>query len=325
MVARELRDPRDRFAIYNGDSIEVMDQLPAECVHLSIYSPPFGGLYQYSSDPKDLSNNDDYEAFFQHYDFVIEGLTRITKPGCTTAVHCTDIPTGNSGNDFLIDFSGDIIRHHEAQGWRFKARYHVWKEPLEVRRRTLIKGLAHKTIVDDSSRCSVANADYLLIFKKPGERATPISHPTGFHYYAGSDEIPDNIRHLRGMKGDQKLNRYSHFIWRRYADAFWDDIRLNRVLPFRDAKDEDDEKHVHPLQLDVIQRLLQLWSNPGETVFTPFMGVGSEVWESVRSDRKAIGVELKPSYFEQAVRNMRTVDDEEPQAQEALFDDEGEE
>lgn len=294
----------DNFAIYNGDCIEVMQKLPAESVHLSIYSPPFGGLYHYSSNERDLSNCDDYGQFFEHYAFVVRELARITMPGRMTAVHCMDVPTGNSGCDALIDFPGDIIRLHEKEGWRFIARYAVWKEPLAVRNRTLQKSLAHKTIVDDSSRCSVANADYLLVFRRKGENPAPIAHPQGLLEYAGERRPPAEILKYRGWTGKQTENRYSHWIWRQYASAFWDDIRMNRVLPYKAARDVDDEKHVHPLQLDVIDRCITLWSNPGETVLTPFMGIGSEVYAALCLGRKGIGVELKTSYYRQAERNV---------------------
>jgi len=299
----------DQCAIYNGDCIEVMSALPDHAVDLSVYSPPFatssGGLYTYSSSERDLSNSPDYETFFKHYEFVVKELFRVTKPGRMSGVHCMDIPSGNTGNDYRIDFPGDIIRLHEANGWRFVARYAVWKEPLTVRNRTLMKSLFHETIVEDSTKCNNAAADYLLVFRRKGTNPVPVTHPTGLMTYAGERRPPNDVLPYKGHTGRQIENLYSHWIWRQYASAFWDDIRLDRVLPFREAKDEEDEKHVHPLQLDVIERCVQLWSNPGETVLTPFMGVGSEVYQSILSGRKAIGAELKPSYYRQAVKNVR--------------------
>lgn len=294
----------NQYAIYNGDCIEVMKSLPSESIHLSIYSPPFAGLYHYSSDDRDLSNARTYEEFFEHYDFVVKELYRLTVPGRMTAVHCMDVPTGNTGCDTLTDFPGDIIRQHKRLGFDYVARYHVWKEPLTVRNRTMTKALAHKQIVDDSSRCTVASADYLLVFRRKGKNPIPITHPNGLMEYYGEREIPAELLPYRGHTGNQIENRYSHWIWRQYASAFWDDVRLDRVLPFREARGEDDEKHVHPLQLDVIDRCLTLWSNPGETVLTPFMGVGSEVYASVVQGRRAIGAELKESYFAQAIKNL---------------------
>lgn len=294
----------DRYALYLGDALDVMPKLPDGSVHLSVYSPPFGGLYHYSSSDRDLSNARSYEEFFEHYAFVVREVCRLTLPGRMTAVHCMDIPSGNSGRDHLIDFPGDIIRLHEREGWRYVARYAVWKEPLAVRNRTMAKNLAHKTIVEDSSRCSAASADYLLVFRRTGTNPIPIRHPVGLVDYAGERRPPVDVLKYRGWSGNQIENRYSHWIWRQYASAFWDDVRLGRVLPFKTARDEDDEKHVHPLQLDVIERGLVLWSNPDETVLSPFMGVGSEVYGAVELGRRGIGIELKPSYYRQAVKNI---------------------
>lgn len=295
----------DCSAIYHGDCVEVMQGIPSGRIHLSVYSPPFGGLYNYSSDERDLSNSDDYEGFFNHYGYVVQELHRITMPGRMTAVHCMDIPSGNSGKtDSLTDFPGDIIRLHERHGWKFVARYAVWKEPLAVRLRTMQKNLAHKTVVEDSSRCGVASADYLLVFRRSGENPVAIEKPVGFLSYAGWREIPKDVLKYKGWTGKQTENRFSHWIWRQYASAFWDDIRLDRVLPYREARDSEDEKHVHPLQLDVIERIVQLWSNPGESVFTPFMGVGSEVYVPVMLGRRGIGAELKDSYYRQACKNI---------------------
>lgn len=300
----------DKYAIYNGDCIEVMKSLPDESIHLSIYSPPFGGLYHYSSNDRDLSNCKDYEQFFEHYAYVVQELYRLTMPGRMTAVHCMDVPSGNCGTDHLIDFPGDIIRLHEKEGWRYIARYAIWKEPLGVRNRTMAKNLAHKTIVDDSSRCSVASVDWLVVFRRKGENKIPIAHPNGLTEYIGERKPPSEVLHFRGHKGNQIENRYSHWIWRQYASAFWDDIRIERVLPFKAARDSEDEKHVHPLQLDVIDRVMVLWSNPGETVLTPFMGVGSEVYGAIKAGRRGVGMELKESYYRQAVKNLDAAEKE---------------
>lgn len=293
------------YALYRNDCMDVMRDFPSASMHLSVYSPPFGGLYHYSSNDRDLSNCTDYDQFFEHYNFVVEEIARLTMPGRMTAVHCMDVPTGNTGCDALRDFPGDIIRQHAKYGFAYTGRYHIWKEPLGVRNRTMAKNLAHKTIVDDSSRCSVASADYLLVFRRHGQNPIPIAHPTGLLEYAGKREIPQELLKYRGWTGNQIENRYSHWIWRQYASAFWDDIRIGRVLPYKDARDEEDEKHVHPLQLDVIDRCVTLWSNPGENVLTPFMGVGSEVYGAVRLGRKGIGIELKPTYYRQARSNVK--------------------
>jgi DNA modification methylase len=305
----------DQYALYHGDCIEVIGTLPSESVHLSIYSPPFGGLYHYSSSERDISNCKDYDEFFEHYEYVVAEKARVTIPGRISCVHCMDVPSGNSGIDTLVDFPGDIIRLHAKHGFKYIARYCVWKEPLGVRNRTMAKNLAHKTIVEDSSRCSVASADYLLAFRKRGENPIPIAHPKGLLSYAGEREIPRELLSYRGWTGKQTENRYSHWIWRQYASAFWDDVRIGRVLPFKEARDENDEKHVHPLQLDVIERAVVLWSNPGEIVLTPFMGVGSEVYGAVENERRGIGVELKDSYFRQSVANIESIGTRQEQFQ----------
>ena len=297
-----------RYAIYNGDCMEVMASFPDASIHLSVYSPPFAGLYIYSSSERDLSNCRNYDEFLEQYRYVVQEVHRLTLPGRMTAVHCMDVPTGNTGRDALTDFPGDIIRLHGSLGFDYIARYHVWKEPLTVRNRTMTKSLAHKTIVEDSSRCSAASADYLLVFRKQGENPVPIAHPDGLMEYAGARPIPHELLRYRGWQGNQIENRYSHWIWRQYASAFWDDVRLDRVLPFREARNEEDEKHVHPLQLDVIDRCLVLWSNPCERILTPFMGVGSEVWSAVSAERFGVGIELKPSYYRQAVKNLASIE-----------------
>lgn len=301
----------ERYALYLGDCCEIMPKLPAESIGFSIYSPPFAGLYHYSSSPRDLSNSRDYPEFLAHYEFVVQEIHRLTMPGRLTAVHCMDVPSGNTGHgDHLMDFPGDIIRLHDRIGFKYTGRYHVWKEPLGVRNRTMAKNLAHKTIVEDSSLCSMASADYLLLFRKDGENPEPIEHPHGLTEYVGERQVPPDLLKYRGWDGNQIENRYSHWIWRQYASAFWDDVRIDRVLPFIESRDDEDEKHVHPLQLDVIDRALTLWSNPGDIVLTPFMGVGSEIYSAIRLGRRGIGIELKPSYFRQSVKNMELVDRE---------------
>jgi len=308
----------ERFALYNSDCIDVMRAMPDGSIDFSVYSPPFCGLYNYSSSERDLSNCRSYSEFFEHYDFVISELARLTKPGRITAVHCMDVagtgngPTAKMGvaanvGSGLIDFPGDIIRSHEKHGFQFCMRRVIWKEPLGVRLRTMAKGLAHAQIVEDSTLCDVAGGDYLLCFRKKGENPVPVEHPTGLHSYAGERQMPRELLEWKGHEGKQTENRFSHWIWRQYASCVWDDIRIDNVLAYEESRDKDDERHVHPLQLDVIERAVVLWSNPGEVVFTPFMGVGSEVYGAVLNGRKGVGVELKSSYYRQAVRNLSQI------------------
>jgi DNA modification methylase len=304
----------ERYSLINGDCIEAMADLPDECVDLSIYSPPFCGLYNYSSSDRDLSNCKNYQDFFKHYEYVVREKFRLTKPGRVSAVHCMDVSGSGNGatakmgvaanaGTGLIDFPGDIIRLHEKCGFRYFGRRVIWKEPLGVRLRTMAKGLAHAQIVEDSILTDVANADYLLTFVKKGENKIPVAHPNGLFSYAGERVIPHERQKFKGWNGKQTENRFSHWIWRQYASSIWDDIRISEVLPYKESKDPDDERHVHPLQLDVINRACVLWSNPGEVVLTPFMGVGSEVYGAVKNHRKGVGIELKTSYYKQAVKN----------------------
>lgn len=322
----------ERYALYNGNSLKVMPTFPDGSIHLSIYSPPFaleggGCLYHYSSSDEDLSNSRDYAEFFRHYEFFVREISRLTMPGRMTVVHCMDVPSGNTGCDSYTDFPGDIIRLHEKCGFRMASpRITIWKEPLAVRNRTMTKALAHKSITEDSCDCCVAGGDYLLIFRKKGNNPVPVTHKHGLTRYAGEKPMPADILRYKGWKGNQIENRFSHWIWRQYASCVWDDIRGNTgskatgVLPYREARDEEDEKHVHPLQLDVIERCVTLWSNPGERVLTPFMGVGSEVYGAVRSGRLGVGIELKPSYYRQAVKNVALAELEADDSEQSGFE-----
>jgi hypothetical protein len=229
-------------------------------------------------------------------------------------VHCTDIKD-KRGNDWDLPYH--ITAIHEKYGFRRKNRITVWKEPLKVRMRTMVKSLMHKLIVEDSTECFPAQPDYILIFKKDGENEVPVTHPQGMTEYAGSRPILPEMKEKYGTFQDlkkkyagwkdPKTNKLSHIIWQRYASSVWDDIRIDNVLKYKEARENEEEKHVHPLQLDVIDRLCELYSNPGEVVLTPFMGVGSEVYGPVSYGRKGIGIELKETYFNQAVENLSNV------------------
>lgn len=297
------------YALYHGDCCEVLKSFPDQSIHLSIYSPPFateggGALYNYSSSPRDFSNAKSYEEFFEQYSLLVEQLTRVTLPGRISCVHCMDVPRDGANICGYTDFPGDIVRLYQKHGWEMLPRICIWKEPLEVRNRTMSKALAHRTVCEDSTQVNVAAADYLIPFRRKGKNAIPVEHPTGLHHYAGSREMPEELIRLRGYKGKQTANKFSHWIWRNYASCFWDDIRLSNILPYKESKDENDERHQHPLQLDVIERCCVLFSNPGENVLTPFMGVGSEVFGAVQLGRRGVGIELKDSYYRQAVRNV---------------------
>lgn len=309
----------DRYSIYNSDCMFVLPTLEDKTIDLSIYSPPFAGLYNYSSSENDFSNCESKEQFLEQYEFLVKEISRVTKDGRITAVHCTDVFDNTCR---LWDFPHEIIKIHEKYGFEYRNRITIWKEPLKVRMRTMVQSLMHKFIVEDSTKCFTAMPDYVLIFTKKGENKVPVTHPYGINHYAGEIPILPNILnawnnanntnftpdelwdHLKSINEDDKITKLNHYIWQRYASAVWDDSRIDNVLPFRDSKEEDDEKHVHPLQLDVIDRLVELYSNPDEIVLTPFMGVGSEVYSPVSMGRKAIGIELKDSYYKQAKINL---------------------
>jgi DNA modification methylase len=319
---------KDGYAIYNGDCMHVLPTLESGSIDLTIYSPPFAGLYNYSSSENDFSNCESKEQFLEQYEYLVIEIARLTKPGRITAVHSQDILT-NVTKNYLWDFPHEIIKLHEKHGFHYCNKITIWKEPLKVRMRTMVRSLMHKNIVEDTTECFTALPDYVLIFKKAGENKVPVTHPVGLSYYAGDNPmLPEmekkygSFEHLRvkfAGWNDPKTNKLSHVIWQRYASSVWDDIRNDNVLSFKDGREEDDEKHVHPLQLDVIHRIVELYSNPGEIVLTPFMGVGSEVYGAVNFDRKAIGIELKESYFNQAIKNLAELEKIKPK-QSILFE-----
>lgn len=307
----------DKYAIYESDCMYVLPTLPDSSIDLSIYSPPFAGLYNYSSSDNDFSNCESREQFLQQYEFLIKEISRVTKPGRISAVHVTNIKDSKSGN--MWNFPAEVVSLHQKHGFDWKDQITIWKEPLKVRMRTMVRSLMHKLIVEDSTECFTAMPDYLLVFKKRGINQVPVTHPFGLSHYAGArpflpehEETYGNYEDFKnkwkGFNGDPKVNKFSHLTWQRYASSVWDDIRIDEVLKYKESKDEDDEKHVHPLQLDVIDRCVELWSNPGEVVLTPFMGVGSEIFSPVSMGRKAIGIELKDTYFKQAIKNLKDVD-----------------
>lgn len=312
----------NNYAVYNSDCMLVLPELQTESIDLVVYSPPFAGLYNYSSSENDFSNCESKEQFLEQYDFLIKELARVTKSGRINAVHCTDVFDNTSR---LWDFPHEIIKLHEKYGFEYRNRITVWKEPLKVRMRTMVQSLMHKFIVEDSTKCFTAMPDYVLIFTKKGENKVPVTHPNGLKRYFGetpilpnilnawnnandsdlnSDQLWDYLNRKFEEHEDPRTNKLSHYIWQRYASSVWDDIRIDNVLPFKDSREEDDEKHVHPLQLDVIDRIVELYSNTNEVVLTPFAGVGSEVYSPVSLGRKAIGIELKDSYYKQMILNL---------------------
>lgn len=283
----------DGWHAWNGDCVSVMDALPSETVDMSVFSPPYLSLYSYSNSDRDMGNSATDEEFYQHFQFVIKNLFRLLKPGCIAAVDCMNVPAMKVRDGYigLKDFRGALIAKFQQEGFIFHSEHCAWKDPLIEATRTKAIGLMHKQLCKDSSMCRAGIPQYILAFRKPGPRVEPISHPNGLDYFVGENPpLHGNLSHER---------------WRRYASPVWMDIDFTRTLNYRKGRDEKDEKHIAPMSLDLIERALWLWSNPGDTVITPFMGIGSEVYCAVEMGRKGIGIELKPSYFRQAVENIK--------------------
>jgi len=301
----------DRYAVYQGDACELIRAIPSESVHFGVHSPPFEGLYKFSNYDRDISNNEG-GAFWEHYAFLIQELLRVTKPGRLHSVHCMQLPASKTRHGFIgvRDFRGDIIRAYQDAGWIFHSEVCIWKDPVVAQQRTKSLRLLHKQIVKDSSMSGQGLADYVVTFRKPGENEEPISG--GFERYIGvgldvSREAYS--QHVVETSSDGRTpwpydKWASILVWQRYASPVWSDIDPTRTLQYRGGRAEKDEQHISPLQLDVIERCIDLWSAKGDIVLTPFLGIGSEVFCAVEMGRRGIGFELKPSYFAQAVKNL---------------------
>jgi DNA modification methylase len=302
----------DNYAIYNADCVDVVSGLGDGSVDFCIYSPPFASLYTYSNSDRDMGNVKDDEEFFQHFSFLVDQLYRVMAPGRIMAVHCMNLPTSKQNDGFIgvKDFRGDLIRCFQKSGFIYHSEVCIWKDPVIAMQRTKALGLLHKQVKKDSAMSRQGIPDYLIAMRKPGENTKPIAGE--FTHYVG--ECPPD-----GFKGYQYDDGRWYFIpgqdatsidvWQKYASPVWDDIRQTNTLQFQEARESDDERHICPLQLDVIERAMQLWSVPGDVVLSPFMGIGSETYMAVKMDRKAIGAELKPSYFNLAKRNMQSAKD----------------
>lgn len=273
----------ESWSLYHADCVTFAQAMPDECIDLSVYSPPFANLYIYGDSVADMGNCKDDEEFFEQYRYMIREKLRITKPGRISCVHCVDLPTSKTMHGYIgrRDFSGEIIRAHIDEGWIYHCRVTVWKDPVVEMQRTKALGLLHKQIKKDSTRSRMGNPDYLLVFTKPGDNPEPVTHT--------ADEFPVEQ-------------------WQQWASPVWMDINQTNVLSKKGARDEKDEKHVCPLQLDFIRRCLLLWSNKGDTVFSPFAGIGSEGYVSVRNGRRFVGTELKNSYFKEATANLEAAE-----------------
>lgn len=272
----------DNMALYNGDSCEVLKGIPDSSIHFSIYSPPFASLYTYSNSSRDLGNCRTQSEFYEHFEFIVSELYRALIPGRIMAVHCTNLPTLKERDGFIgiRDFRGDLIRIFEKVGFIYHSEVCIWKDPVIAMQRTKALGLLHKQLKKDSTLSRQGIPDYLIAMRKPGANPEPVTHT--------NESFPVSV-------------------WQRYASPIWTDINPSDTLQTKSARDEKDEKHICPLQLTVIRRALNLWTNPGDKVLTPFMGIGSEAVVSLELGRYAIGVELKDTWYQQAVRNCASV------------------
>ena len=280
------------FAMYNGDCVEVVRGIPEHGVGFAIFSPPFASLYTYSNSARDMGNCKTDEEFMENFSFLVEELARVMMPGRIVAFHCMNLPTSKERDGFIgiKDFRGELIRCFQKSGFIFHSETCIWKDPLIAATRTKALGLMHKQLCKDSalSRCGIP--DYLVAVRAPGENPQPIRHPDGLtEFYGENEPTSGNLSHER---------------WRRYASPVWMDINPSNTLQKESAREHDDERHICPLQLDVIDRGIHLWSNPGDVVLSPFAGIGSEGHEALRLGRRFIGIELKKSYFDQAVKNL---------------------
>jgi hypothetical protein len=299
------------YAIYQGDSCELIRAVPGDSVHYGVHSPPFEGLYKFSNSERDISNSEG-ETFWAHYAFLIQELLRVTIPGRLHSVHVMQLPTSKIRNGYIgmRDFRGEVIRAYEDAGWIFHSEVCIWKDPVVAQQRTKSIRLLHKQILKDSTISGQGLADYIVSFRKPGENPEPVAGPFDAFCGAGLDISREAYeKHAADSRAAGRTpwpfqQWVSILVWQRYASPVWSDIDQTRTLQHRAGRDEKDEQHISPLQLDVIERCIDLWSNPGDVMITPFLGIGSEVYAAVEMGRRGVGFELKPSYFAQAVRNL---------------------
>lgn len=300
----------EKYELHLGDNIELIKNIPDESIGFSIFSPPFASLFTYTNSIRDMGNCRDKNDFLEHFKYLVKELYRVIMPGRIVAIHCMNLPATIQHDGFIgiHDFRGDIIRLFQAESFIFHSEVCIWKDPLVQAVRTKVLTLAHKQVVKDSARCGQGLADYIVVMRKPGENPRPISRKQGFTEYIGERE-----QGTGQYDEDQRKNKLSHEIWQRYASPVWFDIRQTRVLSTDIARDEKDEKHVCPLQLDTIERCLELWSSPCDKVLDPFNGIGSTVYSAVKMGRYGIGFELKESYWRQSIKNLQTLELEEKQ------------
>lgn len=285
----------DRYTLINGDTTEIIKDIPDNSIGLSVYSPPFSSLYTYSNSDRDLGNSRNDEEFFTHFAFIVKELYRILMPGRIMAVHCMNLPTSKERDGYIgiRDFRGDLIKLFQENGFIYHAETCIWKNPVTAMQRTKALGLLHKQIKKDSCMSRMGIPDYVVFMRKPGENPERVTHT--------NESFPVDL-----------WQEYASPIWDEYNSPVWWDINQSNTLN-RMFSDEESERHICPLQLDVIERCIKMYSNEGDTVFTPFMGIGSEIYQAVKMGRKGVGIELKKEYFEQAKKNMQTLDDSDKQ------------
>lgn len=292
------------WTAYNGDSVEIIKNIPDDSIHYSLFSPPFASLFTYSDSERDMGNCKGNDSFMDHFRFLIKDLYRVLMPGRIITIHCMDILATITKDSFigLYDFPGMLIKAFQDEGFIYHGRVTIWKDPLIQAVRTKALSLAHKQIIKDSSRCSAGLPDYLIHMRKPGDNPEKIAHPKGFESYIGNMPTPTALKHK-----DQRKNKFSHEIWQRYASPVWFDINQTNTLNIIAARDEKDEKHICPLQLETIARCLILYTNPDDIVLDPFGGIMSVGYEAVKRKRHFIGIELKKSYFDQGIKYLKQI------------------
>lgn len=298
------------WALYLGDCVQVTPGIPDGSVGFSVYSPPFSNIYLYSDSDADMGNASDDAEFFQHYGFLVKELYRATLPGRLTAVHCKDLPAymNRDGAAGLRDFPGEIIRLHESHGWQYHSRVTIWKDPVIEMQRTKNHGLLHKNFTERAEACRQGMPDYLLVFRKwPIDGGVEIKQRREIGDYVGTN--PPTPAEMTPRSRSEREN-YSIALWQRYASPVWWDIDQTNVLNYQAAKSGEDEKHICPLQLDVIARAVDLWSAPGDVVFSPFAGIGSEGFEAIKRGRHFVGIELKREYWQFAAKNLERAEAE---------------
>lgn len=311
------QDVTERWALYRSDCVDMLRGLPENSMHYSIFSPPFASLYTFSDSPRDLSNNKDDRVFWRHYKFVLQGVFRALKPGRLISIHCMDLPTSITRDGFIgmRDFPGQNIAVAQGVGFIFHCRTFIRKDPVSAMQRTKAIGLLHKQVVKDSCLSRMAIADQIVTLRKPGDNDEPV---TGiFETYYGDDmtdgEMSAHSRRTWKTNSDDTTGRPARTlddhksiqIWQRVADGCWTDIHQGDTLSFRLARDEHDERHISPLQLTPVRRCIDLWTNPGDVVLSPFAGIGTAGYVAVEMDRRFVGAELKDTYYDQAKANLR--------------------